>query len=321
MGILNGLYNYVGTHLTGPIFETVDEHARDVIISTLRTGNVPQHVAFIMDGNRRYAKSKGLQTHKGHEMGAVALIQIIDSCLKLGISHVSMYAFSIENFKRTPEEVSLLFSLLMERIDQFLNQSERYSQGARVRIIGNRTLVPEETMEKLEEIEKKTFNNNKITLNVCFSYTSRDELTHSIGQSVLLAEGGYSNKNKVDEEWVERFFYYPTDTPKVDLLVRTSGHTRLSDYLLWQVCENAKIVFVSTYWPQFSVFEFYLVLIQWGFEKSIAEKFKDYESYLISKFEGVVPTSYKKKGGVNLNELPIPPPFVTVTGKLTSSSK
>lgn len=292
----------------------LNNFTRKAIANMLATGTVPEHVALIMDGNRRYAKTNGLPTQGGHEAGSATLLEIVDVSLQLGIRHLSIYAFSIENFNRSKEEVDLLFSLLVERLDTFLEHRERVDKApaVRIRIIGNKSLIPPETLYRLENIEKITQNNTKLVLNVCFAYTSRDEISHSVGVLVDKFVNHETTRVDIDEIAIYNNFYFGPETPPVNLLIRTSGHTRLSDFLMWQVCQDSHIEFLNVYWPSFTSYHFYAILVKYGYFESAqlaVDKLNSYTSSMINYVED------EPRKQTELHRLPPHPPFVSVLGK------
>lgn len=285
----------------------LDNWAGRTAAKVLTTGVIPQHVALIMDGNRRYAKKRGLPTAGGHEAGSMSLLQTVDASLFLGLRYLTIYAFSIENFNRSHEEVDLLFTLLVDKLNVFLDNSQKLNRSVRVRIIGNKSLIPQDTLVKLEDIERLTSVNKKLVLNVCFAYTSRDEISHSMCQVVSDVLDDQVAMKQIDEKIISDNFYFGSETPPVDLLIRTSGHTRLSDFLIWQVSEHAEIVFLNVYWPDFTAAHFYCILVKYGFNRFFSTKLQDIKAAAFTTEE------YASKR-VDVHSLPAPPPLVSVLG-------
>lgn len=243
-----------GLILAFPLFTYLISFAKDWIISVMKTGPVPRHVAVIMDGNRTFAKKHKLTLKEGHIAGAESLVHVLDTCFRLGVSHVTIYAFSIENFNRSKEEVDTLFSLLKERLNFLAENETSYARFNKivVKIIGNRSMIPEDILKDLEAIEAKTANNSsKRTLNVCFPYTSRDDIAHSIRQITEKRVNGELLLEKMDLQLLIDNMYYGPDTPPLDIMIRTSGQTRLSDFMIWQCNYDCTIEFVDTLWPEF----------------------------------------------------------------------
>jgi undecaprenyl diphosphate synthase len=191
---------------------------------------VPAHVAIIMDGNGRWAEQRGLPRTKGHEAGERALFDVVEGALEAGVRYLSVFAFSTENWSRPPDEVDFLLgfnrSLLRVRRDD-LN-----SRGVKVRRIGRREGVPDDVLNEFDAAERATQGNTRLDLLVCFNYGGRAEL-----------------QDAASEGSIGEHLYAP-DAPDVDLLIRTSGERRLSNFLLWQ-CAYAELYFTDTLWPDF----------------------------------------------------------------------
>jgi undecaprenyl diphosphate synthase len=207
---------------------------------------VPGHVAIIMDGNGRWANQRGLPRNAGHEAGERALLDTVEGALDLGIRDVTVYAFSTENWRRPPSEVRFLLgfneSLLLRRAE------ELHEQQVRVRFVGRRGRpVPRRLVRLMESTEDLTRHDRRMTLRVAFNYGGRSELADAAARAAHdLAEGQLS---VVDEDALAARLYDP-EMPDVDLLIRTSGEQRVSNYLLWQAA-YAELVFVATLWPDF----------------------------------------------------------------------
>ena len=212
-----------------------------ILMKLIRCGEVPQHVGFIMDGNRRFARiNKMDKVIDGHSKGFDKLAQTLQWCKDLDIDHVTVYAFSIENFKRSKEEVDSLLDLARDKFRRLLTEVDRIkAEGVKIKVIGALHLLPADLRELIEEAEEKTFcPKAKRTLNVAFAYTSREEITEAIRQSVNNDHGDISQ--------------HLYEKKEVDLLIRTSGETRLSDFMLWQSA-FAVTYFTEVLWPDFTV--------------------------------------------------------------------
>lgn len=188
-----------------------------------------------MDGNRRYANKLHIEKHEGHARGFEKLSETLQWCLDLGIKEVTVYAFSIENFKRSKEEVDSLMELARKKFDKLLEERNKLNErGIKIRVIGNLKLLPKDIAKKIAEAVLMTKDNSKAILNIAFAYTSRDEITAAI----RAINQGVRN-HVIDVEDINHSLLggalYTEDSPEVDLLVRTSGERRLSDFLLWQV--------------------------------------------------------------------------------------
>jgi undecaprenyl diphosphate synthase len=207
---------------------------------------LPAHVAIIMDGNGRWANAQGLKRNAGHEAGEAALFDTVEGALEVGLTHLTMYAFSTENWKRPAEEVRFLMgfneSLLVRR------GGELDDRQVRVRFIGRRGRpVPKRLVKLMEETEELTARHTKLQLTIAFNYGGQAELVDAARQLVDDVQSG--KLKKIDERAIAARLYDPT-IPPVDLLIRTSGEQRLSNYLLWQAA-YAELVFTEELWPDF----------------------------------------------------------------------
>ncbi|KAI5961460.1 SRT1 [Candida pseudojiufengensis] len=291
-----------------PLLAYLIGFVEDFIISVLRTGPVPKHIALIMDGNRTYAKKHRLPLKEGHFAGANALVKILETCYKVGIEQVTIYAFSLENFNRTKEEVDTLFGLLRDKLKMISEYEDSYARynKVKIKIVGNRSYIPKDILKDLEYIEEITIaKSSKKILNVCFPYTARDEITHAIK---TIAEKRINqeikSKDEINTKMIESNFYFGDDVPPLDILVRTSGHTRLSDFLLWQCNTDCTIEFPDTLWPDFGFISIMSILIKWSYYKTLQLE----EEAL----RGKEPQIQDVNVPVLLNELPHPPPVATV---------
>jgi undecaprenyl diphosphate synthase len=200
-------------------------------------------VAIIMDGNGRWAERQGLPVAEGHRAGTRALRRTVEAAIDLAVESLSVFAFSTENWSRPPEEVELLMEIFTETIERELPDLVR--QGVRVRFIGRRDRAPDELRERMEELEEETRHNERLNLWIAFDYGGRDELVQAARR---LVESGIDPR-EVDENALSAHLYAP-DLPDPDLLIRTSGELRISNFLLWQLA-YAELVFVDTLWPDF----------------------------------------------------------------------
>eukprot|EP00835_Amoeboradix_gromovi_P001033 NODE_40_length_29852_cov_0.370215.p12 type:complete len:228 gc:universal NODE_40_length_29852_cov_0.370215:24998-24315(-) len=217
------------------------------VLSKLRIINCPRHIAFIMDGNRRFAHSHNLDKNKGHMEGFNTLISILDYCLQSNIKIVTIYAFSLDNFNRSPEEVDFLLSLAVEKFKCFQDQKGFVNEkDIRIRIIGDVTRFPEEVQHVASEIEDSTRSNNSLFLNICFGYSSTWEIQKAMNQT---------------QDSLEDFPLY-LEISNPDLLVRTSGENRLSDFLLYQCSQGTQIMFVTKCWPELKFTDFLKMLFK-----------------------------------------------------------
>ncbi|KAK2579271.1 hypothetical protein KPH14_008230 [Odynerus spinipes] len=227
-----------------------------LVVKILRSGRIPRHVAFIMDGNRRYANKQHVEKETGHVRGFDKLAETLQWCLDLGILEVTVYAFSIENFKRTKEEVHTLMELARQKFQRLLDEREKLMEhGVCVRVIGNLELIPDNVRKLIAEAMLITKNNNKAFLNVAFAYTSRDEMTYAIKDILRGVNDSNILPEDIDEDLISKCLY-TYESPNPDLLIRTSGEVRLSDFLMWQV-SNSCIYFADVLWPEFSAWDLF----------------------------------------------------------------
>lgn len=349
---------------------------RELLIGAVRQGPVPKHIAFVMDGNRRYAKNNRIETVEGHNLGFEALARILEVCYKAGVTHVTIYAFSIENFKRSQYEVDALMNMAKTKLDQLSQHGdilERY--GAHIRVLGERSLLKPDVLDVIDRtVEVASKNSGKCVLNVCFPYTSREEMATAVRQTVeeycqpvpqSIPQKDHRSPfreeriaNTIRSQHLEEHekqqsssdnstqsdgqtttdktthlepppvlsptssttslsseqtsqsdaishdasstttapvsspppqtpprkhsskpqypspetitpstitsHLYTANNPPVDLLIRTSGVSRLSDFMLWQCHEDTQIVFLTVLWPEFDLWSFLPVL--WGWQ-------------------------------------------------------
>jgi len=233
-------------------------YMEQLCLGLARLGRVPNHIAFIMDGNRRYATKRGKKGLEGHSSGYSSLLKVLEWCLFVDLKVVTVYAFSIDNFKRPKEEVDRLMTLAEEKFTEFLSKQELVMKyGVRVRILGDLSLLPEKVRKAAATVMVKTAHHEKLTLNICFSYTSGEEVSSTIRDVVDAARNGELKKSDIDPLFLEKCLYTRGSSP--DLLVRTSGETRLSDFLIWQL-NRAHLCFLDVTWPEISVWHFLMCL-------------------------------------------------------------
>ncbi|MBI2617620.1 di-trans,poly-cis-decaprenylcistransferase [Candidatus Gottesmanbacteria bacterium] len=203
--------------------------------------SLPKHVAIIMDGNRRWAKAKGLFEFEGHKKGEERIEPIVDKALELGIPYLTFWAFSTENWKRSKTEVSFLLKLYRENLDKKIDRFHK--KNVKIHILGNISLFPKDIQKKTQEWMAKTKDNTRMTVNLALSYGGRDEIVRAINHAM----------QQYDNVTMEQFqkFLDTAGQPDPDLLIRTGGEMRLSGFLLWQL-EYTELYFTKTYWPDFT---------------------------------------------------------------------
>lgn len=220
---------------------------------------VPRHIAIIMDGNGRWAKARGLPRTAGHQQGKENLRRILESCVEFGVEILTIYAFSTENWSRPASEVSVLMTLLNVVLDQELRKLHR--NGVQVRHIGKMDGVPQNLQRKIRDACEFTKNNKRLTLNVAFNYGGRDEIVHAVQR--IVAEGIAADQ--IDESLISRYCY-TGDLPDPDLIIRTSGEMRLSNFLIWQAA-YAEYYSTPIYWPDFDKDALYEAILEYSHRK------------------------------------------------------
>ncbi|MEL6608364.1 MAG: polyprenyl diphosphate synthase [Pseudomonadota bacterium] len=220
----------------------------------------PKHVAMIMDGNGRWAEMRGRRRLVGHYMGARRVREIVKACPDLGVSHLTIFAFSTENWKRTQTEVAGLMRLFRRYI---IHEAKAlFEAGVRVRFIGDRVKLEDSLVRLMDDLELLTSDNDKLHLTIAINYGGRDEVTRAAKRLAFEVEQGRLSHADVDAECLARFL----DTrflPDPDLVIRTSGEARISNFLLWQSA-YAEYEFIDTLWPDFSASEFARILSGFG---------------------------------------------------------
>ena len=206
---------------------------------------VPRHVAVVMDGNGRWAKARGLPRTEGHKAGEAALFDLVEGAIEVGVKYVSAYAFSTENWKRSPDEVRFLMGFNRDVIRR--RRDEMNAMGVRVRWAGRRRRLWKSVIDELEEAEQLTRNNKVLTLTMCVNYGGRAEIADAAASIAWAVSEGRLDPTRVDERTVARFLDEP-DLPDVDLFIRSSGEQRISNFLLWQSA-YAELVFLDELWP------------------------------------------------------------------------
>lgn len=223
---------------------------------------IPCHIAIVMDGNGRWAQAHGVPRLAGHNAGMLAMKNIVRRCGELGVGHLTVYAFSTENWKRSAEEVSGIFRLLILYVEREL--AELHKNNVRVSVLGDYEKLPVEAVNSLKKALKKTAGNTGLHFCIALNYGSRDEITRACRALAEKVQTGELEPKDITDDQISRTLYTGEGMghiPDPDLVIRTSGEKRLSNFLLWQSAYS-EFVFVDTLWPDFTVEEF---------EKAIAE--------------------------------------------------
>ncbi|KAF2104294.1 Undecaprenyl diphosphate synthase [Rhizodiscina lignyota] len=326
--------------LQSPPVEWCLQHSRELLLGALRQGPVPEHIAFVMDGNRRFARQHQIETIEGHNLGFEALARVLEVCYKSGVKVVTVYAFSIENFKRSKYEVEALMDMAKVKLAEMAVHGallDRY--GAKIQFLGQKDMVRPDVLEAIDTAIEMTKGNSRAILNICAPYTSRDEMTAAIRETVIdyskpatplkrpfsathIARNILSDTNPTSDPSSRNPSPNPSATtsglsldaspetspttapsnsrstssltqnfpdpeninaetitshtftagmPPLDLLIRTSGVERLSDFMLWQCHQNTEIVFLDCLWPEFDLWKFMPVLVEWQWRKRQGE--------------------------------------------------
>ncbi len=211
----------------------------------LDTSRIPAHIAIIMDGNGRWAKARGMNRSMGHQQGVVAVREITTACSNMGVKFLTLYTFSTENWNRPADEVAALMSLILTSLEEelFMNNN------VRLRIIGDLSRVPEVVRESILGLQERTSVNTGMTMVIALSYSSRWEITNTVRQLAEEVKQGKLQPEDITEQTISS--HLATNfMPDPDLLIRTGGEVRLSNYLLWQ-CAYTEFYFCDTFWPDF----------------------------------------------------------------------
>jgi undecaprenyl diphosphate synthase len=227
-----------------------------MIVAPLPSDKMPQHVAIIMDGNGRWAKARGLPRAEGHRQGTENLRRILNACGQMGIKILTIYAFSTENWSRPRAEVQMLMRILETVIDREL--LELHQKGVQLRHIGELEGIPVRLQRKIHEAMALTHANHKLILNIAFNYGGRDEIVRAVRHIVMDAVP----VEAIDEKLISRYLY-TSDLPDPDLIIRTSGELRVSNFLIWQGAYS-ELYSTPTYWPDFDEKALREALLEYG---------------------------------------------------------
>ncbi len=216
-----------------------------------------------MDGNARWAKSKNLPVAMGHKAGSVAIKTLVKAAAEFGVKYLTIYAFSTENWQRPQEEVSYLMLLLKEYLAKEIDELDE--NGVQIIVSGNLENVDKSTVKRIKEIEEKTKNNQTICLNVAFDYGSRQEIVDAVKKIIVSTEDKKINLDQIDEALISQNLYQP-QVPDPDLLIRTAGELRLSNFLLWQLAYS-ELYFTEKFWPDFSKEDLHKAILEFNQRK------------------------------------------------------
>ena len=229
------------------------------ILEKIDKNNLPKHVAIIMDGNGRWAKSRGEERTFGHKNAISAVRNAISACDKVGVEYLTLYTFSTENWNRPNDEVETLMSLLSETL--LKEAAELFSKGVRLHVIGEVEKLPTLVREQLLNVVDLTKNNSKSNLVLALSYGSQREILNAVKEIAQEVKEGKISAEDINEKLFENHLY-TKDLPPVDLLIRTSGEVRISNFLLWQIA-YAELQFLDIFWPDFQEDHLYQCIINY----------------------------------------------------------
>jgi undecaprenyl diphosphate synthase len=229
------------------------------LLDTINKDNLPKHLAIIMDGNGRWAKKQGLLRAFGHEKGTKSVRVTVETCAKLGIENLTLYAFSTENWNRPKLEVDTLMKLLLNSLKKELQTLEQ--NNIRLNCIGNIDSLPSKAKKELLSVIEKTKNNTRMTLTLALSYGSREELLNAVKIISDKVKNNIISIGSIDESIINEHLY-TRNLPDVDLVIRTSGEHRISNFLLWQIA-YAEFYFTDVLWPDFKEEDLYAAIISY----------------------------------------------------------
>lgn len=214
----------------------------------MNTEKMPKHIAIIMDGNRRWAREKGLDPKQGHREGAKTLEKIVRYANKIGLEYITVYAFSTENWKRSEDEVGALMILLQKYLDDYSKRAD--TENIKVKVLGDITRLSEGMQKSIKKCMERTKNNTGVVFNIALNYGSRNEIVSAVKNIAYEVKNGNINVEDITEDTISNNLY-TVGEPDPDLLIRTSGELRLSNFLLWQLAYT-EFLFVDKHWPDFS---------------------------------------------------------------------
>ncbi|HJM66843.1 MAG TPA: polyprenyl diphosphate synthase [Candidatus Thalassarchaeaceae archaeon] len=219
-------------------------------------GEIPQHVSIIMDGNRRFAENEGLDSSIGHRYGKQKLEEVMDWVLELDIPYLTVYALSTENvINRTEDELEVLFDLYVEGLEDLLKNERIFTNRVKVQIAGHKELLPKNVIDAIENAEKATANHDGCVFTICLAYGSREEILVAVRSIAEDHASGEVSIDEIDEKMISKRLY-TGGLPDPDLIIRTSGEERISNFLLWQAAYS-ELYFTDVFWPSFSKSDFF----------------------------------------------------------------
>jgi tritrans,polycis-undecaprenyl-diphosphate synthase [geranylgeranyl-diphosphate specific] len=232
----------------GSVLSGVRERYEQSLLQDIKKDPLPKHIAVIMDGNRRFARELKISKDRGHFLGKEKLEEFLDWCFDVGIKIVTVYAFSTENFKRDSSEIQYLMDLYAHSFKDLLKDKRITENRIKVRLIGKTELLPEKVREAAKEVEEFTKDFDGYLLNVAIAYGGREEIIDAIKSISIEVKKGKIEPEKINEQLIERYLY-TGEIEDPDLVIRTSGEERISNFLLWQSAYS-ELYFTDVYWPE-----------------------------------------------------------------------
>lgn len=227
------------------------------LLDNINVNNIPNHVAIIMDGNGRWAKQRGFERTEGHVRGVQSVKDVVKAAVKVGVKYLTVYAFSTENWLRPQEEVDVLMDLMVQAVSA--ETDDLIANGVSLRYIGDIERLPQKTRNAIKQSEKETSGGENLTLVVAMSYSSRWEITEAIKKISRDINKGDLVEDDITEKTIEQYLT-TQGFPELDLLIRTGGDVRISNFLLWQVAYS-ELIFTDVFWPDFGKENFYEAII------------------------------------------------------------
>ena len=226
----------------------------------INTENLPRHIAIVMDGNGRWAKQKGFDRVFGHTNGVKTVRQITEAAVEIGLEFLTLYTFSTENWNRPKEEIAGIMRLLLEGIE---NELQTFvDNNVRLRVIGDLERMPKDVAEKLNDFIKKTSNHTGLNVVLALSYSSRWEITQAVKDIIFYMQKGKFNEDDINEDLISNYLT-TRGMPDPDIVIRTGGDIRISNFLLWQSAYS-EFFFTKTFWPDFTKEEFFKIISEFG---------------------------------------------------------
>lgn len=233
--------------LAGEVYEKM-------LIEEIKQYPIPEHIGIITDGNRRYARSVGLSDNQGHLRGKEKLEEVLEWCMEVGVKIVTVYGFSTENFKRDSSEVDFLFHLIDEAFRDLMKDERVTKNGIKVKVIGEKTRLPDFLKETIREVEASTDSFKNFSFNLAIGYGGREEIINAIKRLFKDVQAGKVDVDAIDEKKFRKYLY-DGSIPDPDLILRTSGEERISNFLLWQSAYS-ELYFSEVNWPEFRKVDF-----------------------------------------------------------------